>query len=261
MKFPRPSLRRVDGIYVRNLGRLVWILRTKYPKVLEADRRFEEETNFRNKIGTNNLVDALSHIGTLFEDAPRASYEQQRSQVTLFEDHLRRTMMEAWEQMLTFQEGEIDELWYDQYLKVARPLQLDGSLHGTPSAEQLDTKRTRYQRLLHEGRGLKRGLDWPQWEEGTDKLIEACEEASALREGLQEAIKAAEGRRNQQKLARRDTVNKALAVVGIVATLAAGLGLGALVGVGSSNSTKTEVIRTVTARGSATTSSTSVPTK
>jgi hypothetical protein len=102
---------RIDGIYVENLNRLVWILREKYPRVLEADRRFEEETNFRNKLGTNNLVDALSHIGTLFE-ARSASYEQQRAQVTLFEDHLRRSMMEAWEQMLTFQTGEIEKLWY-----------------------------------------------------------------------------------------------------------------------------------------------------
>jgi hypothetical protein len=257
MKLPRPRSRRVDGIYVESLGRLVWILRTKYPRVLEADRRFEEETNFRNKVGTNNLVDALSHIGTLFEDAPHANFEQQRKQVTLFEDHLRRTMMEAWEQMLTFQAGEIDKLWYDDYLKIARPLQVSGALHGTPSPDELDTKRRRYTRLLDEGRGLKRGLDWPQWEEGTDKLIEACVEASALREMLHEAIKAAEGHRHRGQLLRRDTVSKGLAVLGILATLGAGLGLGALFGVGDSGSSRTVVIRTV--QGTST-PSTSTPT-
>ena len=133
---------RVDGIYVDNVRRLVWILREKYPMVLEADRRFEEETNFRNKVGTNNLVDALSHIGTLFESRD-ASYDQQRAQVALFEDHLRRTMMEAWEQMLTFQAGEIDKLWYGDYLTIARPLQTSGKLHGSPSADELDTRRKR----------------------------------------------------------------------------------------------------------------------
>jgi hypothetical protein len=235
---------RVDGIYVDNLSRLVWILREKYPKVLEADRRFEEETNFRNKVGTNNLVDALSHIGTLFEAAHAANYEQQRAQVTLFEDHLRRTMMEAWEQMLTFQAGEIDKLWYEDYLEVARPLQNSGVLHGSPSAEQLDTRRKRYVRLLDEGRNLKRGLDWPQWEEGTDKLIQACSEASELREMLHESVKAAEAHRANQlglrreehrhlQMIRRDTGSKVLAVAALLVAIAAGLGLGALLGVSS----------------------------
>jgi hypothetical protein len=48
------------------------------------------------------IVDALSHIGTFFEAAPGLTKEEQRAQVTLFEDHLRRTMMEAWEQMIEF---------------------------------------------------------------------------------------------------------------------------------------------------------------
>ncbi|HET7484448.1 MAG TPA: hypothetical protein VFJ64_03650, partial [Solirubrobacterales bacterium] len=186
-------IRRVNGVYVRNLDRLVWILREKYPKVLEADRRFEEETAFRNKLGTNNLVDALSHIGTLFEAAPDSTYDDQRAQITLFEDHLRRTMMEAWEQMLSFQTGEIDKLWYDQYLTQARPLQNSDDLPGSPSAHQLDAKRKRYVRLLEQGRSHKRGPGWTEWEKGTDKLIEACQEASELREMLQEAIKAARG--------------------------------------------------------------------
>jgi hypothetical protein len=161
--------RRVDGVYLRNLNRLVWILREKYPRVLEADRRFEEETGFRNKLGTNNLVDALSHIGTLFEAAPDSDYDTQRSQITLFEDHLRRTMMEAWEQMLNFQMGEIAKLWDDKYLEEVRPLQNSGDLAGSPSAQQLDAMRRHYVRLLQEGRSYKRGSDWKEWEAGTDK--------------------------------------------------------------------------------------------
>jgi hypothetical protein len=221
--------------------------------VLEADRRFEEETNYRNKVGTNNLVDALSHIGTLFETAPSATKEQQRAQITLFEDHLRRTMMEAWEQMLTFQAGEIDKLWYDGYLTIARPLQMNGTLHGRPSAEQLDTKRKRYVRLLDEGRALKRGLDWPHWEEGTDKLIQACAEASELREMLQEAIKAAEthntaqtqlevGDNRYRRTIRRDTGAKLLAIVALAIAVAMGLGLGALLGVGASPGSTTVLV-------------------
>jgi hypothetical protein len=241
-------IRRVNGVYVRNLGRLVWILREKYPRVLEADRRFEEETEFRNKVGTNNLVDALSHIGTLFEAAPDSTYDSQRAQITLFEDHLRRTMMEAWEQMLEFQTGEIDKLWYGQYLEEARPLQNSGDLPGSPSAQQLDSKRKRYVRLLEQGRSSKRGLGWNEWEEGTDKLIEACQEATELREMLHEAIKAARGvieqranredeqRRHEQTL-RRDAGNKVIAAMAIAVSIAIGLGIGALTGVGHDSTT------------------------
>jgi hypothetical protein len=244
--------RRVNGVYLHNLSRLVWILREKYPRVLEADRRFEEETGFRNKLGTNNLVDALSHIGTLFEAAPDSSYDSQRAQITLFEDHLRRTMMEAWEQMLNFQMGEIDKLWYGQYLKEARPLQNSGELPGSPSAHQLDVKRKRYVRLLQEGRGFKRGYDWKEWEEGTDKFIEACHEASELRELLEEAIKAAKGaadkhraqeednRRHQQTM-RRDLGNKVLAAIAIAVSIAGGIGVGTLISDKSANSSTTVI--------------------
>lgn len=214
---------RVDGIHVEALSRLVWVLRTQYPKVLEADRRFEEETGYRNKPGVNNLVDALSHIGTLFERAETASKDEQLANLTLFEDHLRRTMMEAWEQMIDFQTGEIDKLWYDQYLKIARPLQQSGKLHGPPSAELLDKKRKRYVRLLHQGRGFKRELGWEQWTAGTDKLIEACELASELRENVHEAIKAAEGHKLQARAFVRDNWGKVLAAAGILIALTFGI--------------------------------------
>lgn|GEM_PF-5714950 len=247
--------KRISGVYIANLERLVWVLREKYPQVLEADRRFEEETNVRNKVGTNNLVDALSHIGTLFEAAPDATFQEQRAQVTLFEDHLRRTMMEAWEQMLDFQAGEIDKLWYDEYLVTARPMQLSGELPGSPSADQLDSKRKRYMHLLHEGRGYKRGVGWSEWEKGTDKFIEACKEAAELREQLQEAIKAGKAARERtddrelsatrhEEAKSWDTWNKVLAVIAILVTLLLGIGVGTQIGgddtSSSSNLTKTD---------------------
>jgi hypothetical protein len=43
----------------------------EYPHVLAANRRFEEETGFENKLGMNNLADALSHIGTLVTEGSR----------------------------------------------------------------------------------------------------------------------------------------------------------------------------------------------
>jgi hypothetical protein len=239
----RAPFLRINGVHVRNLNRLIWLLREKYPRVLEADRRFEEETGFRNKVGANNLVDALSHIGTLFESAPGVSANEQRDQITLFEDHLRRSMMEAWEQMLDFQLGEIDKLWEDQYLQLARPLQVSGDLAGSPSHLEIDRLRRQYKHRLHEGRSLKRGPGWDQWEQGTDLLIQACAIASELRERVEESIAAAKkhgadaaerveaANRHQQSM-RRDSGSKVLAVVALLVAIAAGLGLGALIGIG-----------------------------
>jgi hypothetical protein len=240
VRLPYSKRRRVSGVYVENLDRLVWVLREKYPRVLEADRRFEEETDVRNKVGTNNLVDALSHIGTFFESAHDLTFQDQRNQVTLFEDHLRRTMMEAWEQMLDFQAGEIEKLWYEDYLETARPMQQSGELSGSPTASHLDSKRKRYVRLLHEGRGFKRGPGWVEWEKGTDKFIEACEVAAELREELEEAIKAAKGAQQQvadrKSAVVRDNLNKILAVIAILIALAFGFGAGKIVGDDSGSS-------------------------
>jgi hypothetical protein len=138
---------------------------------------------------------------------------------------------------------------------------VSGELHGTPSADQLDSKRKRYARLLDEGRNLKRGLDWPEWEAGTDKLIEACQEASALREMLHEAIKAAErhiadadktkqAARRHGEAMRRDTWNKVLTIIAILAAI--GTGVGVAVVTGASGSTRTVTVKTASPRPSVT---------
>jgi hypothetical protein len=250
MDLRRLRFLRINGVYIKNLDRLVWLLREKYPKVLEADRRFEEETLYRNKLGTNNLVDALSHIGTLFESAPGGSLEEQRAQITLFEDHLRRTMMEAWEQMLDFQLGEIDELWETVYLELARPLQVEGLLPGAPSHNEIDRLRLHYKRQLDRGRAYKRGPGWDEWESGTDLLIDACLTASQLREKLDESIAAAKkhqtdkernataSSRHEQTL-KRDSWNKVLAVIGIVLAITGGIGLASILGIGGDTKTRT----------------------
>ena len=62
---------QLSGIYVAHLERVIGVLREKYPRALAANRRFEEETGFENKLGMNNLADALSHIGTLVTEGSR----------------------------------------------------------------------------------------------------------------------------------------------------------------------------------------------
>jgi hypothetical protein len=193
---------RVEGIYLPEFRRLVRMLREKYPRVLEANRFFEEETGWDNEPGGNNLVDVLSHIGTLFEEAPNLSEDRQRDQVTLIEDHLRRSMMESWEQLLDFRLGEVDKLW-DEYLQEARPLQETGELRGSPTAQQLDRMRRRYKSCLDRGRAAKRKADWDGWERGTEAFIEACKIATELYEGVEQSIAAARQHRADIQASRQ----------------------------------------------------------
>jgi hypothetical protein len=206
------SEEKLDGIYVEHLTRIIWVMREKYPRVLTANRRFEEETTYENEMGQNNLADALSHIGTLLTEAPDLDRAQQGGQVTLFEDHLRRSMMEAWEQMLDFQLGELDEMW-PKYMQKARPLQMQHKLLGAPSASEIDKLRIRHKHLLDDGRQAKRAADWDGWEHGTDKLIEACETVSELKQRVEDSIASANAYRKDWW---RDKRNALLVLAGVL---------------------------------------------
>jgi hypothetical protein len=48
----------------------VWVLREKYPRVLTANRALRGRDGFENRLGINNLNDALSHIGPPVTEAP-----------------------------------------------------------------------------------------------------------------------------------------------------------------------------------------------
>jgi hypothetical protein len=113
--------------------------------------------------------------------------------------------MEAWEQMLDFQLGEIDETW-EKYLEEARPLQVRHELAGAPTDSQIDRLRVQYKHLLEQGRQEKRAGDWAGWERGTDVLIEACEKAAELHDAVKESLAAAAAYQREQRRDRRTLV-------------------------------------------------------
>jgi hypothetical protein len=189
---------QVAGVEIRHLERIMWVMREKYPKVLAANRFFEEETGIHNELGANNLNDALSHLGTLFEQAASMTTEEQAHEVHDFEGHLRRGMMESYEQIFRIRMGEVEQLW-EKHERLARPLQLDDKLPGVPSLAELDRLRRRCKRLLDDGRAAKRGHDWDAWEKGTEALVEACQTASKLAAAIDQGIAAADERRRSRR--------------------------------------------------------------
>lgn len=195
----------VAGIDTEQLERLLGLLRDHLPKVLESNRFFEEETGFHNEAGANNLVDALSHVGTLAENASSLSREEQRDEVTNFADHLRRSMMEGFERTLKHRLGELSERW-EEYQREARPLQAQGRLRGVPTPDALDTQRRRVRNLLHDGRASKRGSTWADWKAGTDCLAEACHGINDLATQVEQCIGAAREYQSERQTSRRSRI-------------------------------------------------------
>ncbi len=212
--------KQIAGVEVAQLERIFRLLREKLPLVFEANRYFEEKTGFHNQAGANNLVDALSHFSTLIENADELGPEGQAEQVAHLEDHLRRSMMEAFEQVLKFRLSDAAALWQD-YMREAHPLLERGvEIPGAIELEQLAERREKITSLLEIGRQSKRMTSWEDWEEGTGALVEACEQTDDLIEELERSIASAHFYTRQRRI-------RLIAIVAAVA-FALGIALGIL---------------------------------
>jgi hypothetical protein len=213
--------KEIDGVDIAQLERVFKLLRERLPDVFMANRYFEEKTGFHNEAGTNNIVDALSHFATLIEKAEELGSEGQAEQVAHLEDHLRRSMMEAFEQTLKFALSDASELW-DAYLERVNPMLSAGrDVPGAVPLSDLMDMRQRIAQLLEIGRQSKRGVSWEDWEEGTGALAEACDIAEELCEALNTSIRSAE-------YVRRGMVRARLTAVGVLLFLAVGFLIGHL---------------------------------
>jgi hypothetical protein len=208
----------VDDVYIHHIERVFLLLREKLPLVLEANRYFEEETGIHNEAGNNNLVDALSHLSTLVQEAPQLDDNEQRDQVTHLEDHLRRSMMEAFEQVVKLRLGDLAELW-EEHMSVARPLIASGDVRGVAGIDELDRLRRRMKTQLDDGRATKRETTWEAWQRGTDHLVEACRLSDELRDSLEEGVAAAKAKRNEREAAATARWGLRLGWAGIGATV------------------------------------------
>jgi hypothetical protein len=211
----------IDGVGVRHIERIFALLRDKLPVVLSANRYFEEQTGFHNEAGTNNIVDAFSHLATLVEGAEELSDAEQAEQVAHLEDHLRRSMMEAFEQVLKYRLGEIAELW-EEYLALGQPPVISSADNSHVSIVELEGWRRDIKGLLDRGRETKRGTSWEEWEEGTDFLVQACEASETLMTTLEKAVALAR-RSDKQRLTYMVAASVAVATFGV--GIAVGLGI------------------------------------
>ncbi|HEY3759007.1 MAG TPA: hypothetical protein VGL37_04555 [Solirubrobacteraceae bacterium] len=147
----------VRGVYIEHVELLFGLINDRLAPVFEANRYFEEHTGIANKAGANNLTEALSHIGTLVEYAHVMDSDEQREQVAFFGDHLRRSMMESFEQVVKARLGKIkDEGLLDRFNGEVVPLLRKGKLPTAPTEEAVRALGAETAHLLDEGRRLKR---------------------------------------------------------------------------------------------------------
>jgi len=214
----------IDGVDVEQLERIFWLLREKLPRVMAANRFFEEHTGYHNEFGANNLVDAFSHLATLVENAEQLGPAGQAEQVAHLEDHLRRSMMESFEQVLKYRLGEIADLW-DEYVYFVRPLAEGRSTAGVTPLVDLEQRRKELGELLDQGRKSKRLTGWDDWERGTDALIRACGLAEALMHSLQTSLAAVEWYYNERRTTLMNYLSMGFGVAGVILGLLALLGI------------------------------------
>lgn len=212
----------VRGVHVDHIEHLFELINDRLAAVFEANRYFEDHTGIANKAGSNNLTEALSHIGTLAERGHEMTYEQQRDQVALFGDHLRRSMMESFEQVVKARLGKIkDEGLWDRYHRAVVPLLRRGKLSSAPTEETVYTLGRRVNRLMSEGRGLKRAEGWDAWDAGARKLAEACDESTTLIDLIRQSIGAAEQYRRDRRNTFVAWAALAVTAVSVAATIIA----------------------------------------
>jgi hypothetical protein len=214
------SQKRIAGVEVRQLERIFELLRERLPLVFEANRYFEERTGFHNEAGANNLVDALSHFSTLIEKADDLDEEGQAEQVALLEDHLRRSMMEAFEQVLKFNLSDAAILWHEYLGEVVPRLERGLEIPGATDLKELTQKREKIASLLEMGRQAKRSVSWEDWMEGTGAFAEACNVTDELVDELQAGLVSA---RLQSQEKRRQLIAAGAVAVALLVGICIGL--------------------------------------
>jgi hypothetical protein len=207
----------VRGVYVAHVELLFGLIGDRLASVFEANRYFEEQTGIANKAGANNLTEALSHIGTLVEYADAMDSDQQREQITNFGDHLRRSMMESFEQVVKARLGKIKKegLW-DRYNREVVPLLHAGKLPTAPTEEEVLALGRETDHHLEEGRKAKRGHEWSAWDVGAKHFADACDASTKLVKALRQSIGAGEQYRSDRKNKLLGWAGLAVGVIGIV---------------------------------------------
>ena len=88
------------------------------PEVFRATRVIEQTTGYTSEIGKNMMVDVLAHLGTLAQRSDELTPQQQASQITKIEEHLRRAVLEHPEEVVRNRIVDVEERWLTDQAEV-----------------------------------------------------------------------------------------------------------------------------------------------
>lgn len=216
---------QIRGVYRSQLERMLELMATRIPTVMAAHRYAEEHARIYNRIGRNNLTEALSHLAGLAEGAENLTEAEQQDELTNFEDHLRRTMMESFEVVAKARLGTLkkDGIW-DRYYTTAARLVDGGKLPAVTSRDQILELEQEIRFWMEEGRSRKNAQNWDEWIYGAECLRKASDKADELSRYLREAVGAAEDYRRGRTGLIVGVIGAVLGVVGIAVAVIPALG-------------------------------------
>jgi hypothetical protein len=197
--------------------------------VYGANRRIEAFTGVADKIGRNNLLEAFSHLGVLFAEAPLLDRDQQMAQMTLISDHLRRALMEAFEQEVT---KALAEMWDTQsagvgarYNATVPDLVAAGKLLGHVHPDGVTRRRDEISTKILDARRAKLADgDWSTWKAASTDLEWAADELQKLRREMGTAVDAAAALYESLVREKRERSRFYIALIlGFIAAFAAGV--------------------------------------
>lgn len=193
--------------------RLEELLGTELPEVFKANRIIEQQTRYVSEAGRNNLVDALSHIGTLAERGSELNSRQQAAQVAKIEEHLRRALMEAPEEVVRARLADIARRWAE-YQREAAPYRREGTLRGVPRHSELETLRERIDQLMERARSSKPDeTSWEDWRAAAAHMTEAADLARELEDKLEQCIGEALRMTRDRQRDKRSNIQWAVGIV------------------------------------------------
>lgn len=177
------------------LKRLANILGTQVPDVFSRHKEIESKTEIEDRIGQQNLNETFSHVAVLFQSGAEFDRDEQLEQVAYIEDHLRRVMMEAFEQSVNEMIGELRDgkrSLERQYYRRAAPLIRMGRLQGHISPEQLQRRFDAILKQCLEARRAKvADGGWDEWKTASAELQNAAALTGELQRDIRAAVEAA----------------------------------------------------------------------
>jgi hypothetical protein len=212
-----PGSTPFSDLEARSQERLAAIMHEQVPEVFRANRVIEQQTGYSSEIGKNMMIDVLSHLGTLAQRGGTLTAEQQASQLTKIEEHLRRALIEHPEEVLRNRIVDVEERWL-VYQREAFPYREQGTLPNAPRHQDLEEMRQRIQVLLESARSKKPAeTTWDETLTAAAEMTEAAALTSGLADKLEQCIGAAQDRRREDARHRGTVIRWAVAIVVAVA--------------------------------------------